>query len=59
MKLLLPLTLTAVLLLCGCPDSKIPKVPPNVPAPKAVATSIQSSIGIAFFELGLLHRAAI
>ena len=32
---LLPLLL-AVIVLSGCPDSKMPKVPPNVPEPKAV-----------------------
>ena len=35
---LLPLTLTAVLL-CGCPDSKAPKVPPRAPEPKVVANT--------------------
>ena len=38
MKTLLPLTLLA-LLLSGCPDTKIPKVPPNVPVPKAAASA--------------------
>ena len=32
---LLPLLL-AVIVLSGCPDSKMPKVPPSVPEPKAV-----------------------
>ena len=32
---LLPLLL-AVIVLSGCPDPKIPKVPPKVPEPKAV-----------------------
>lgn len=36
--LFLPLTLTAVLLY-GCPDAKVPKVPPKVPEPKAVANT--------------------
>jgi hypothetical protein len=33
---LLPLLL-AVIVLGGCPDPKIPKVPPQVPAPKAMS----------------------
>ena len=33
---LLPLLLV-VIFLGGCPDSKIPKVPPQVPAPKALS----------------------
>ena len=32
---LLPLLL-AVIVLSGCPDPKIPKVPPQVPEPKAL-----------------------
>lgn len=42
MKPLLPLTLatfTAALLLSGCPDNKVPKVPPKVPEPKAAMSS--------------------
>lgn len=34
---LLPLML-AVIFLSGCPDPKMPKVPPKVPEPKAVGT---------------------
>ena len=37
--LFLPLTLTAVLL-CGCPDPKVPKVPPKAPEPKALANTL-------------------
>ena len=38
MKSSLPLlpVLLAVIVLSGCPDPKIPKVPPKVPEPKAV-----------------------
>jgi hypothetical protein len=36
---LLPLLL-AVIVLSGCPDSKMPKVPPQVPEPKAVAAAL-------------------
>lgn len=37
MKYLLSLPLIAVLalLLSGCPDTRVPKVPPTVPVPKA------------------------
>ncbi len=35
MKTLLPLAFVAALL-CGCPDSKLPKAPPRVPEPKVV-----------------------
>lgn len=44
MKPLLSLTLVT-LLLCGCPDTKIPKVPPKVPEPKAAATTLHSLPG--------------
>lgn len=33
MKLMLLMVITSGLL-CGCPDSKLPKAPPHVPAPK-------------------------
>lgn len=38
MKSSLPLlpVLLAVIVLSGCPDTKMPKVPPQVPEPKAV-----------------------
>lgn len=42
MKTLLPLTaaiLAAMLFLSGCPDTKVPKVPPKAPEPKAVTHS--------------------
>jgi hypothetical protein len=48
---LLPLLL-AVIVLGGCPDSKIPKVPPQVPAPKALpadsisATQLKASVAV-------------
>ncbi len=38
MKYLLPLSLAAALL-AGCPDTRSPKLPPQVPEPKAAATS--------------------
>lgn len=41
MKHLLPLTLVAVLL-SGCPDPKVPKVPPKAPEPKAAVSPLQS-----------------
>ena len=34
-KLLLPLLVLICALLGGCPDSKMPKVPPSTPEPKA------------------------
>lgn len=42
MKHLLPLPLIAVLalLLSGCPDSKLPNVPPKVPVPKAADSAL-------------------
>jgi len=36
MKYLLPLSLATVLL-AGCPDTRSPKLPPQVPEPKAAA----------------------
>jgi hypothetical protein len=48
---LLPLLL-AVIVLGGCPDPKIPKVPPQVPAPKALSadsmTAAQLKAAVAF-----------
>ncbi len=44
MKPLLSLTLVT-LLLCGCPDTKIPKVPPKVPEPKAPVSMLHSPPG--------------
>lgn len=45
---LLPL-LMAVIFLSGCPDPKMPKVPPKVPEPKAVgmepgAVKVQTAV---------------
>ena len=37
MKLPLSLVLTTMLL-AGCPDTKLPKVPPSVPEPKAAVS---------------------
>ena len=31
-------------LLCGCPDSKLPKVPPNVPVPKAMKSTVAAFV---------------
>ena len=28
------------LLLCGCPDTKLPKAPPKVPEPKAMQSTV-------------------
>ena len=36
MKSLMCLAVACVVLLSGCPDSKMPKAPPKVPEPKAV-----------------------
>ena len=42
MKSSLPLlpVLLAVIVLSGCPDPKIPKVPPKVPEPKALVAGL-------------------
>ncbi len=45
MKLIAPLTLVAMLL-CGCPEAKIPKPPPRVPEPKADSKASQSGAAI-------------
>ncbi len=50
MKSSLPLlpVLLAVIVLSGCPDPKMPKVPPKVPEPKAlVAGPTGPTIGVA------------
>jgi hypothetical protein len=45
MKHHLPLPMIAVLalLLSGCPDTRMPKVPPKVPVPKAADSAVHSS----------------
>jgi hypothetical protein len=40
---LLPLLL-AVVVLGGCPDSKVPKVPPKVPEPKATSSGLSVAL---------------
>lgn len=40
----LPLTLAGLLLLSGCPDTKVPKAPPKVPEPKAASTAPQAQL---------------
>jgi hypothetical protein len=40
---LLPLLL-AVIVLSGCPDSKMPKVPPQVPEPKAASSGLSGAL---------------
>jgi hypothetical protein len=37
------LSLATAALLCGCPDTKVPKKPPSVPEPKAVGQPITQS----------------
>ncbi len=45
MKSSLPLlpVLLAVIVLSGCPDPKMPKVPPKVPEPKALVAALIST----------------
>lgn len=51
----LPLLL-AVIVLSGCPDSKMPKVPPKAPEPKAVPASFTNVACLdAPFAAGLRH----
>ena len=52
---LLPLLL-AVIVLSGCPDPKMPKVPPKVPEPKAVSTASISSAPLGMTLPARLHR---
>jgi hypothetical protein len=40
---LLPLLL-AIFVLSGCPDSKLPKVPPKVPEPKAASRGVSDAV---------------
>jgi hypothetical protein len=42
---LLPLLL-AVIVLSGCPDSKMPKIPPKVPEPKAATSGLSGALPI-------------
>ncbi len=46
MKSSLPLLpiLLAVIVLSGCPDPKMPKVPPKVPEPKALVADLIGAI---------------
>jgi hypothetical protein len=38
------LSVMAAALLCGCPDTKVPKKPPAIPEPKAVETPARQSV---------------
>ena len=49
---LLPLLLV-IIVLSGCPDSKMPKVPPQVPEPKAVVTG---PFDTAILDISLLGK---
>jgi hypothetical protein len=42
MKPLLPIAMAGLLLLTGCPDTKVPKAPPKVPEPKAASAVPQA-----------------
>jgi hypothetical protein len=42
---LLPLLL-AIFVLSGCPDSKLPKVPPKVPEPKAASAGLPGAVSL-------------
>jgi len=39
----LPISLAGLLLLSGCPDTKVPKAPPKVPEPKAASVALQAT----------------
>jgi hypothetical protein len=52
MKPLLPITLAGLLLLYGCPDTKVPKAPPKVPEPKAASGVQQTPLPA---QLAALH----
>ena len=56
MKSSLPLlpVLLAVIVLSGCPDPKMPKVPPKVPEPKALVADLISAPSDPALVLG--HR---
>ena len=45
MKLYLPLLLVT-LLLCGCPDARLPKPPSKAPEPKAVPNALYIPIDL-------------
>ena len=45
MKYLLPLSLTAMLL-AGCPDARSPKLPPQVPEPKAAVAPSMTPVAM-------------
>lgn len=36
-----PLIAMLALLLSGCPDTQVPKVPPSIPTPKAADSALQ------------------
>jgi hypothetical protein len=41
----LPLIALLALMLSGCPDTRMPKVPPKVPVPKAADSAVHSPPG--------------
>jgi hypothetical protein len=43
MKPLLPIAMAGLLLLSGCPDTKVPKAPPKVPEPKAAGGALHAT----------------
>jgi predicted component of type VI protein secretion system len=43
MKPFLPFALAGLLLVSGCPDTKVPKAPPKVPEPKAASTALHAA----------------
>jgi hypothetical protein len=54
---LLPLSaVLAIVLLSGCPDSKVPKVPPSTPEPKASPVKPVSGADAAPLVAGLTFR---
>jgi hypothetical protein len=57
MKPLLPITLAGLLLLSGCPDTKMPKAPPKVPEPKAASAWLQTPLPAQLAALNVNARA--
>ena len=47
---LLPLLL-AVIVLSGCPDAKLPKVPPKIPEPKTMSAGLSGTVPTATPEV--------
>lgn len=51
------LSVVAAAMLCGCPDSRVPKKPPTVPEPKLTEPAARQSTVPVIFQIIVMHTA--